>query len=121
MTLTGSAMPLTRAGKIIPLLIFADKRAPKYPNVPTPGELGYDMPILASYTGIVGPPGMDREAANVIVAAFKKTLVKKDVIAWAEKMEFPILPLYGDEAEKVAKKVMSFYIKMMPTLEKYLK
>ena len=116
-----SIQGLLKAGEFRLLLIFDDKS--EFPGVPTTTELGYpDLAENIRYQRyIVGPPGMDREAANVIVAAFKKTLVKKDVIAWAEKMEFPILPLYGDEAEKVAKKVMSFYIKMMPTLEKYLK
>ena len=116
-----SIQGLLKAGEFRLLLIFDDKS--EFPGVPTTTELGYpDLAENIRYQRyIVGPPGMDREAANVIVAAFKKTLVKKDVIAWADKMEFPILPLYGEEAEKVAKKVMSFYIKMMPTLEKYLK
>lgn len=116
-----SIQGLLKAGEFRLLLIFDDKS--EFSGVATSTELGY--PDLAEniryHRYIVGPPGISRDVAGVIVAAFKKTLTKKEVIAWAEKMEFPILPLYGEEAEKVAKKVMNFYIKMMPTLEKYLK
>jgi len=116
-----SIQGLLKAGEFRLLLIFDDKS--EFPGVVTSTELGYpDLAENIRYQRyMVGPPGMDREAARVIVAAFRKTLIKKEVIAWADKMEFPILPLYGEEAEKVAKKVMNFYIKMMPTLEKYLK
>lgn len=85
MTLTGSAMPLTRAGKIVPLLIFADKRAPKYPSVPNPEESGYKMPLLYSYTGIVGPPGMDKEKVRILEEALMKSAKNPEYLAWAEK------------------------------------
>jgi len=116
-----SIQGLLKAGEFRLLLVFDDKS--DYPGVTTTKELGYpDLAENIRYQRyIVGPPGVDRETTSVIAAAFKKTLSKKDVIAWADKMEFPILPLYGEEAERVAKKVMNFYIKMMPTLEKYLK
>ena len=107
MTLTGSAMPLTKAGKIIPLLIFADKRAPKYPTVPTPGELGYDMPILASYTGIVGPPGMDKKIVKILENAILQAAKHPDYVAWAEKVstaESVLLPgaAYQQEIGRLA-------------------
>ncbi len=116
MTLTGSAMPLTKAGKIVPLLIFADKRAPKYPTVSTPGELGYSMPILASYTGIVGPPGMDKAKVKILENAILNAARHPDYVAWTEKVstaESVLLSAAAYQQEivrlaKVAEKYKSF-------------
>ncbi len=116
-----SISSLLKAGEFRLLAIFDEKS--EFPGVPGMKELGY--PELAETIRyqryIVGPPNIPRDIADLINAAFKKALGKKEVIAWADRMDFPILPLYGDEAEKVAKKVMNFYIKMTPTLMKYLK
>lgn len=116
MTQFASAAPLIKAGKIIPLIIFADKRVPKYPTVPTPGELGYNMPILANYTGIVGPPGMDKERVNILEAAILKAARHPDYVAWTEKVstaESVLLPAAAYRQEiarlaKVAEKYKSF-------------
>ena len=87
MTLTSSVMPLIKAGKIIPLLIFSEKRALKYPNVPTPGELGYNnMPLLYGLTGIVGPPGLDKGKAKILEDALLKAMKDPDYAAWTEKV-----------------------------------
>ncbi len=86
MTLTGSAFPLTKAGKIVPILIFADKRAPKYPQVPTPSEAGFKLPILASYTGIVGPPGLAKEKVKILEDAIMKSTKHPEYVDWGEKV-----------------------------------
>ncbi len=111
---------LVKAEELRLLLVFADKS--DYSGVSTSTELGYpDLTAnIRHQRFIVGPPEMSSDVLGVIIAAFKKTLTKKDVIEWADKVEFPILPLYGKEAEKAAKGVINFYIKMMPTLRKYL-
>ncbi len=116
-----SIASLLKAGEFRLLAIF-DEKSP-YPGVPSIKDLGYpDLAETIRYQRyLVGPPGIPRDVAAVLSAAFKKALVQKEVVDWAERMEFPILPLYGEESEKVAKKVMDFYIKMTPTLMKYLK
>ncbi len=51
-TMTESAMPLIRSGKIIPLLVFAKNRHPRFPAVPIPGERGFKFPLIGSYLAI---------------------------------------------------------------------
>jgi tripartite-type tricarboxylate transporter receptor subunit TctC len=111
---------LLKAGEFKLLMIFDEKS--DYPGVPSVKDLGYpDLAETIRYQRyIVGPPGMPRHIIDTINAAFKKVLANKDTIAWADRMEFPLLPLYGKESEDVAKKVMNFYIKMTPTLIKYI-
>lgn len=104
------------------LLVIFDKKS-EYPGVPSIKDLGY--PELADticyHRYIVGPPGIPKEIADKLIVAFKKVLSNKGVIDWAAKNEFKLDSLFGDEAEKVAKKVMDYYVKMTPTLLKYLK
>ncbi len=116
-----SIQGLLKAQELRLLVVFADKS--EYPGVPCIKDLGY--PDLADsicyHRVIVGPPGIPKNIKDNIIAAFKKVLEKKEVIEWADRMELPLLPLYGDESEKVSKRVMDFYIKMGPTLLKYIK
>lgn len=104
------------------LLVIFDEKS-EFPGVPSIKDLGY--PELAEnirfHRYIVAPPGLPREIANSILAGFKKVLNNKEVIDWADKIDFPLLTLFGDEAVKVAKEVMDFYVRMTPTLLKYLK
>ena len=104
------------------LLVIFDEKS-EFPGVPSIKDLGY--PDLAEkirfHRYIVGPPGLPKEIVNTLLTAFKKVLKNKEVIDWADKMDFPLLTLFGDESEKVAKEVMNFYISMTPTLLKYMK
>lgn len=112
---------LLKAGEFRLLMIFADKSA--YHPCPTVYELGYpDLAEAIRYQRyLVGPPGIPPDIADVIITAFKKVLGNKDVIDWAERMHFPLLPLYGDGAANVARQVINVYDRMTPTLLKHLK
>ena len=83
--LAAAAMPLIRAGKVIPLLMFAKNRVPQFPDVPVPSELGFDMPLLGTTLGIVAPPGMDKEKVKFLENAIMKAAKNPDFVAWMEK------------------------------------
>lgn len=85
-TMTESAMPLIRSGKIIPLLIFAKDRHPRFPSIPVPGELGYKFPLISSYLSIVGPPGMEKAKVKILEDAIMKAAKHPDYIAWRDKV-----------------------------------
>jgi len=85
LTLPSSAMSLIKAGKVLPLLTFGDKRSLKYPTVPVPAELGYNIPVLSSYLGIVGPPGLDKIKVKILEEAILKAAKDQDYVAWTEK------------------------------------
>jgi tripartite-type tricarboxylate transporter receptor subunit TctC len=112
---------LLKAGEFRLLMIFAEKSG--YAGVPSVYELGYpDLAESIRYQRyLVGPPGIPPDIAEVISAAFQQVLAKKEIIAWGDRMHFPILPLYGEAAAKVARQVIDFYARMTPTLLKYLK
>ena len=60
-----SALPLVRAGKLRPLLIFGESRDPGFPDTPIPKEAGYQLTMISLVRGMDGPPqiaGTDRQS-----------------------------------------------------------
>lgn len=117
-TMTDSAVPLIRTGKVVPLLIFAKNRHSKFAAVPVPGELGFKFPLISPYLAIVGPPGMDKERVKILESAIMKAAEHPDYVAWTEKVSTAEPALASDkvyQAElarfaKVAEDYKSFLI-----------
>lgn len=112
---------LLKAGEFRLLVLFSEKSG--LPGVPSVCELGYPdlAETISEQRYLVGPPGMPPGIVHVISTSFQKVLAKPEVIAWAERMGFPILPLYGEAATKIARQVIDAYDKMTPAFLKYLK
>lgn len=59
-----SVMPQARIGKIVPLLLFGEKRSAALPNVPTVHEVGMkDFPATGWY-GLMAPKGTPKEVVT---------------------------------------------------------
>ncbi len=52
------------AGKVRPVAAMTERRLRVLPDVPTAGEQGIAIPIIANVRGILGPPGMPKAAAS---------------------------------------------------------
>lgn len=117
-TFISAASSLVRAGKIKPLLVFSDKRHPKYPEVPVPNELGVDIPPLVGRVGIVGPPDMDEDKIRILEEAFEKAVKDPDYLEWLKKVattEF--IPLSSKEYRKEFERLYT----VVEKYKKYLK
>ena len=73
-----------RNGNLRIIAQIADKRLPAYANVPTIPEAGFNVPNYATFRGIVGPPGMPREAVAYYEEFFGR-LVK--TAGWKKYLE----------------------------------
>ena len=107
-TMTDSARPLLKAGKIIPLMIYAKKRLSRFPEVPVPDELGLKFPLINSYLGLVAPPGLDKDKVKILEEAVHQAVQHPDYVAWREKVstaEPAFMPAdqYKTEIERFAK------------------
>ncbi len=116
-----SVKALLSAGEIKPLTQFTEKS--EYPGMPSIKDLGY--PDLVERVGtqrfVIAPPGLKKEQAEALLAAFRKALNDKEFQAWTKKMDIPLNPLYGEEAERLAKKMFVYYQQdLKPILMKYL-
>ncbi len=61
------------SGKFRLLVTWGEKRARRWPQVPTLKESGLDIVSIAPY-GLAGPKGMDPAVVNVLHEAFRKAL-----------------------------------------------
>lgn len=115
-----SVKGLLSSGEIKLLTEFNEKS--DYPGIPSIKDLGY--PDLAEKLGthrfVIAPPLLSKEAGELLIAAFKRALNDKDFQAWTKKMDIPLNPLYGEEADKLARRMFVYYQQdLKPILMKY--
>jgi tripartite-type tricarboxylate transporter receptor subunit TctC len=65
---------------IRPLAIFADKRHPAYPDVPTVKELGVATSVPPGHNGVFAPRGISTDVRSALEGACR-TALKQDAIA----------------------------------------
>ena len=79
----GEALELAKAGKVLTLGVFAQKRLAGAPDVPTLREQGIDA-IYVQNRGLVAPGGIPEDARKVLEDAmlkYTKTKIYKDYLA----------------------------------------
>lgn len=117
-----SVKGLLDAGEIRVLIVVAEKS--KYPGVPSIKDLGYpDLPEkLGAHRFVIAPPALPDEIRNILVTAFKKAMNDQEFLAWAKKTDIPMNPLFGDDAEREAQKMIKYYQQdVKPIVMKYAK
>lgn len=115
-----SVKAMIDAGEIRVLTEFSDKR--NYPGVPNILDLGYPHinEKLGVHRFLIAPPAVPENIKNSLITAFKKAINDKGFQSWTQKSGFVMDPLYGDEADKLAKKMIKFlHEDMRPILKKY--
>ncbi|MHA7599889.1 tripartite tricarboxylate transporter substrate binding protein [Alicycliphilus sp. T452] len=70
----GSIAPMAEAGKARVLVVWTEKRVPRWPDVPTLREIGLDM-VANSPFGVAGPKGMPPAVVKTLHDAFHKALL----------------------------------------------
>lgn len=80
----GAIIGLYEAGKIRPLVVMSEKRLPKFKDVPTAVELGYDVTI-GVWRALFFKKGVDPKMVKVMEEAVKKAMGNSVYQAVAEK------------------------------------
>src|SRR5688572_8222245 len=78
------AKDYVRAGSLRMLAQLTERRMAAYPNVPTGREAGLTIPVVGSMRGVVGPPGMPRDAVEYWENVFER-MVK--TATWRKYLE----------------------------------
>ena len=70
---------------------------------------------------VIAPPGLPNEISGTLVAAFRKAMSDPEFVAWTKKSDIPLDLIFGEDADKMAKKIIRLYqVDLKPTLLKYL-
>lgn len=88
--------PAVEAGQMRALCVWSAERAPRFPNVPTLRELGYDIVVTSNY-GISGPPRMDPGVVRVLHDAFKAALMTEENTRVRNQFDMPTVYLNSEE------------------------
>ncbi len=116
-----SVKALLDAGEIRMLADFTGKG--ENAGVPTSRDLGRPdlAEKVAGHRFFIAPPNLPKTIINTMTAAFKKALNDPEFLAWAKKVDIPVSPLYGDEADKMAKRIFKYYMEeQRPLLTRHL-
>jgi len=96
-----TVMPLVKAGKLRPLVVFGEKRDPTFPDTPIPKELGFTIPPIPSIRGIDAPPKTPPSIVKVLEEAFFKATKEPAYLDWAKRRQVSIEPMSSKEYAKV--------------------
>ena len=115
-----SAKGMIDSGDFKVLTVFSEKS--DYPGVLSIAQLGY--PGLTDpcklHLFVIGPPGLPKEITDLYIPAFKKVFADKDFLQHLKSLEFILDPVYGADAERMAKNIFKYYEDKAPILKKYL-
>lgn len=76
-----------KAGQLRPVIIFADKRHPAFPDVPASVELGYDIQ-LPQFRSIVTKKGVPADRVKILGDAIRKAMETPDYQKFAAEWYF---------------------------------
>lgn len=79
---------LARVQELRPLAVAANKREPLFPDVPTMQELGYDVPEILVWNGIMTPKGISPEIKAILDAAVATAVTSPEFQEAASKLDF---------------------------------
>jgi len=89
-----------RAGKLRVLAQISEKRLPKWSDVPTLKEAGFDITPTPQIRGVVAPPKMPAEAVAYWIGRFEKLHHTASWKKYVEQNELEDAFLPGQEFEK---------------------
>lgn len=90
------------SGDLTPIVVFAPKRHPSFPDVPAASEFGFDL-NLPNWRSFAAPAGISDERAQVLIGALKKVLSSKEYRDICAKQHKCLQGLVlGEDAKKYA-------------------
>ncbi len=96
---TGIAAPHIKSGKLRPLATFSATRHPRFSDVPTMKELGYDIEYYY-WTGLFAPKNTPPAALKVIGDAVRQVMQEPDFRSVIDKAETEVAYLGAEDFKK---------------------
>ncbi len=91
-------MAFVKDGSLVPTWVYLKKRDPRYPDVPTVGELGFpQLSVLAASRVVAAPPKTPKDRMAILIKAFREAIEDPETQAAFKAMKAMTLPIYGDD------------------------
>jgi putative tricarboxylic transport membrane protein len=87
----GPVIAMIEAGKTQPILVIADKRLDKFPNVPCAKELGYTIPPL-QWRGVAVKKGTPQPIVDILEKAFTEAMKSPEYQDFEKKRFLNLYP-----------------------------
>lgn len=117
MSLATSAVPLIRAGKLRPLLLFSENRDPNISDVPVPKEFGYKMNFVPTLRGVEAPPKTPAAIVKTLEDAFRKASKEQGFIDIAQKRKMVLIDVGSEEFGKAVENAYPHIAKFQSLLK----
>lgn len=98
----GEAANMVSQGKLRPLAVMSKERDPRFPDLPTFREKGWNVEYGA-WRGIVAPKGLPKEVKDKLVGAFAAALKSESVKDKFAKADYTIMIKGADEFNALIK------------------
>ncbi|MBW2309103.1 MAG: tripartite tricarboxylate transporter substrate binding protein [Deltaproteobacteria bacterium] len=89
----GVTLNMIEAGKMIPLIVFTEKKLEKFPDVPSAGDLGYEIPPMM-WRGIVVKKGTPQDIVDILEKAYTKAMKHPMYKAFEQQRLLTLFPGY---------------------------
>jgi putative tricarboxylic transport membrane protein len=113
----GPVIALIEAGRTKPLLVLADKRLDRFPNVPSAKELGYTVPPFL-WRGVAVKKGMPPEITATLLKAIEGAMKAPEYQQFEEKRLLNLYPgfMVGEEFARNTEREYAVYADIMKRL-----
>jgi tripartite-type tricarboxylate transporter receptor subunit TctC len=108
--------PFEKDGKFRPLMLFANERSPKYPQVPVPRDV-VSANVQPGYLLIVGPKDMPRPIVKRLHDAFRVAMSDPAYVSVLDKFNLENLYLNSDDTKKAVMESIEPLGKMVTNLK----
>jgi putative tricarboxylic transport membrane protein len=89
----GVTVDMISAGKMVLLLVFSEKRLAKFPNVPSAGELKYEIPPML-WRGILVKKGTPQEIVDLLEKNYTQSMKDPMYVAFEKDRLLDLFPGY---------------------------
>jgi len=86
-----TALGAVQAGKVRALALFAAKRTPLLPGVPTAAEAGFGDVDLSAWIGLLAPAGTPPEIVARLNGEVERILREPEAVVWADRQALEVV------------------------------
>jgi len=106
------ALNLVKSGKMVALMVGAEKRVPALPDVPTTVEMGWPDATYGFWGGVSLPAKTPRAVVDRLNAEINKAMAMPEIKERVAKLSVTLVPMTADEFDKYYRDDIAVMVKL---------